>query len=376
MDWSRFVSRLIDRVKLRIPKLFASYMVEPPQSYPDPCSKRPFVMVVERFAEPLWKRVDPFVGCNEDQARACIDAIAGFQSSLLNRGVLESAMWLPHLPIGLKHNTAAHTRWLDCFKVLSPILEGFLSEATYECCQKLCKFEAFGSEMLGRLMRPPVTVLHGNFHPGLNVTPLAWSGLRFGKTVFGPPSIAALDWGCVCKGRGVYDMAVLMALGLSTENRREWEPWMTVMYMDRMSTKGSEEAQQAFHDDFRASILVCLMHYLEMHCASFQAFHQLHPDAKKLITMGLKRLDSIIEDWEAIDVIGGSDRPKVIIEERVLVVYDPDEMTRSTRTKNWAMSKAEQRRDPPRPMQRSISNYLKKKRSVWIPGDGIATYPL
>lgn len=53
-------------------------------------------------------------------------------------------------------------------------------------------------------------------------------------------SMGIADWQCVARGQWALDVAYALAIGLTTEDRRDWERDLIRVYLDRLTEKVSE----------------------------------------------------------------------------------------------------------------------------------------
>eukprot|EP00931_Biecheleriopsis_adriatica_P034359 TRINITY_DN19852_c0_g4_i1.p1 TRINITY_DN19852_c0_g4~~TRINITY_DN19852_c0_g4_i1.p1 ORF type:complete len:761 (+),score=142.94 TRINITY_DN19852_c0_g4_i1:95-2284(+) len=301
--WLVIVQQLLRGRHLRVPQCYASYWVKDGDE-----AWRSFLLVLERLAEPEWLPVDPFVGCSDIQARSAVEALGATHRDFKARRLLDAHDWLPLTPLDLERPYIVHKQFTNCLQDLleNSSLRDVLSPVMLEICERLTDIESFGSKALGRLAKPPLTLLHGDFQPGMKKTALAWSGLRFTRTE--PPAVAALDWQWVCRGRGAYDLATFMALAVSVEERREWEPWMLMLYGEAAGGRGGVAARAEFDDDIRAGFLAVLVLFLLRNAGTLVAAdYEVDPRTRAAVLLGVERLSIAIEDWDAMKVLGGSE---------------------------------------------------------------------
>ncbi|CAE8643783.1 unnamed protein product [Polarella glacialis] len=302
--WSRFVARLMAGRPLRIPCCLASYWDDAGVTKEE--AWRNFLLVMERFPAQDWHAVDPRVGCNEEQARAAVKGIGSLHRAFSGRRMLDGVHWLPLTPLGLEKRAAARALYSDCLHglLLAGALQAALTPVALETLSKLSSSdEAFGAAV-ARLVQPPLTLLHGDFQPAPRQSVAAWTGLRF-STARQNPACAVLDWQCVSRGRGAYDLASFLALGLDVRARREMEPFLVLLYLEAAGIRGSENSRVEFYDDFRAGLLATAVFFLQRHAGTLAGGPEVDPAANQVALLGLHRLSVAIEDWNAIQLLGG-----------------------------------------------------------------------
>lgn len=296
--WLVIVKKMLEGRQIRIPRCLATYW----QGDGDE-SWRSFLLALERLGEPEWRSADAR-GCSDSQGRVAIESLGSMHHKFRGRRLLEAHTWLPMTPLSLDFPQLVSHQFSACFKALvsSGDLQGSLSPVVMEACELLCSLEAYGPKALGRLIRPPLTLLHGAYHCELGEGVQAWTGLRFSPV--DPPTVAALDWQWVCRGRGAFDLATFMALSLDAEDRREWEGMMLMTYGEAAGGRGGVAARAEFDDDLRAGFLATLVFFLLRTSCALSSGRE---DAAQQATLkGLRRLDAAIVDWGAVEILGES----------------------------------------------------------------------
>jgi len=143
------------------------------------------------------------------------------------------------------------------------------------------------------LLQPPITLLHGNFHPGI---------LKFSVASI-PPAVAAYDWQFVCRGRAGYDFAMFLALFSPPHVRREYEMELMMRYLLARDSYGSA-ARCAFKEEVRAGLLVAFVFYfLQKSC-------MLGTSSGEAVMRHIEWFGVAIDDWSCEDCVGGTDSPK------------------------------------------------------------------
>merc|ERR1712166_1545225 len=113
-----------------------------------------------------------------------------------------------HMENMYRHSFEEHHHFLQ--ECMSPRAYAILSKLR-DCYTPLAQ----------QMMKPPLTLLHGNFHPG---------ALRF-STATHTPTVAAYDWQFVCRGRGAYDFAMFLGLFAPPEVRQECDMELMMRYL-------------------------------------------------------------------------------------------------------------------------------------------------
>ena len=103
------------------------------------------------------------------------------------------------------------------------------------------------AEIKTRLARPPFTLIHGDARA---------DNLFFGDVGGGAPSVRAIDWQAVRRGRGAYDLAYFMATSLSADVRRAIQDGLTRAYADALTAAGCQcHSADSLRADVRDSLL-------------------------------------------------------------------------------------------------------------------------
>eukprot|EP00930_Biecheleria_cincta_P056701 TRINITY_DN42776_c0_g1_i1.p1 TRINITY_DN42776_c0_g1~~TRINITY_DN42776_c0_g1_i1.p1 ORF type:complete len:701 (+),score=121.97 TRINITY_DN42776_c0_g1_i1:85-2103(+) len=304
--WLVIVKHMLEGRQVRIPWCLATYWGGDGNE-----SWRSFLLSQERLGAPEWHVADDR-GCNDSQARAATECLGVMHNKFRGRRILEAHAWLPMTPLNLEFPQLITHQFTACFKGLlnSGDLKGSLSPVVLEACELMCSIQAYGPKGLGRLMRPPLTLLHGDYHSNLGPHVQAWTGLRFSPV--DPPAVAAVDWQWVCRGRGAFDLATFMALSLDVEDRREQEGGMLMIYGEAAGGRGGVAARAEFDDDLRAGFLATLVFFLLRSSSTLSSGRE---DAAQQATLkGLRRLDAAIVDWGAVEILGESKLARQLVE--------------------------------------------------------------
>ena len=104
------------------------------------------------------------------------------------------------------------------------------------------------AEIKARLARPPFTLIHGD----ARADNIFFCDVDDG----GAPSVRAIDWQAVRRGRGAYDLAYFMATSLSAEVRRAIQDGLTRAYADALTAAGCQcHSADSLRADVRDSLL-------------------------------------------------------------------------------------------------------------------------
>lgn len=280
--WKRFTQRLLAK-GLRLPRCLAASWKGTPET---------FLLVLEKLDEPCWERVDginEITSCTVAQAASAIDALAGFHNAFSDPRRLAGFEWLPTLPL---HEQTGHMAQIfkDNLKEHRALLEDCSTPRAMAVMDKLGDYYA---KLANQMSQPPLTLLHGNFHPG---------NLRFSTAATSAPAVAAYDWQFVCRGRGAYDFAMFLTLFASADVREECEMELMMRYL-MLRGRSGREAREDFKTDVRAGILLCFAFYFLNMSTTLNS--DPIPAAREAIMDDIDRFSSLIEDWDCDLSVGG-----------------------------------------------------------------------
>eukprot|EP00747_Dinoflagellata_sp_TGD_P026453 gnl/TRDRNA2_/TRDRNA2_131947_c1_seq1.p1 gnl/TRDRNA2_/TRDRNA2_131947_c1~~gnl/TRDRNA2_/TRDRNA2_131947_c1_seq1.p1 ORF type:complete len:137 (+),score=18.99 gnl/TRDRNA2_/TRDRNA2_131947_c1_seq1:1-411(+) len=123
--------------------------------------------------------------------------------------------------------------------------------------------------MMKRLAQPPLTLVHGDFHPG---------NVRFSTD--SPPIAAAFDWQFCCRCRGSYDFAYFITLFAPREVRQKCENDLAKCYLAAAERPSGDAAE--FINDVRAALLVVMSFFLMVNLHALRNGTILHGSIKKI----------------------------------------------------------------------------------------------
>lgn len=285
-----------------------------------------FDLSLERIGMPEWVSPDA-TGCSYNQMCAAVEALAHFHNHFAQTSKLDAHPWIPVTPLQLSCVPSVQAHYVSTFQSLRDYLSGAFSSETFTACERLCTCYP---ELLNRMAQPPLTLLHGQFQPAC---------VRF-SVRSGKPAVAAVDWRFVCRGRGAYDFALFLALGVSAEERREHERELVELYLQATGKASAfgfvpQPVRIAFEDEVRAALLLGLAHHLMRDAGSLSlAEPGRSSDAARL---RMERLGVAVDDWDSILLVGGF------------------ESTRKPKRLGGARAKKKPRRPKPRARGRSSS---------------------
>lgn len=251
-----------------------------------------FCLALESLSEPDWVCGSPGDGLTDEQAASVVDALGRFHRNFTGHGKIDGATWLPLLPLHGEKLELVQGRFRAAFEENRNEIQEVLSDLSFETCEKLCEGYA---DIVRQLGRPPLTLLHGGF---------SVSHLRFTKSVI-KPVVAATDWRLVCRGRGAYDFTCFMVSCAPPDMRREMENWLMMSYLSAAGHTGGRKSRIEFEDDVRTSLLALLAMTIALVADRLDS----EPEVSSYrVRTQLKWLGQACDDWDAISLLGGSDR--------------------------------------------------------------------
>jgi hypothetical protein len=277
-QWKQITLRLLARA-LRLPRCLAASWKGVPET---------LCLVVERLDPPGWMRADLAHGCSIDQAGAAIDALAGFHNAFADDRKLTGAQWLPDTSLG-EAIGQVEKAFGECFTEHRQLLVECTPPRAFAV---LDKFRHHYARLVQQLAQPPLTLLHGNFHPGC---------LRFSASS-SQPIVAAYDWQNVCRGRGAYDFAMFLGCFASVQVRHDCEMELMMRYLMARGLSG-RDAREAFKSEVRAGLLVAFAFFFLRVSGKLAAEPTV--EAKEKIMESIERFTMAIEEWDCAESVGG-----------------------------------------------------------------------
>lgn len=206
----RFYEQLADEVPVRVPAFYGGAMDEQTQR---------FALLLEDVSG--GRQVDQSEGCSVDDAAAGLAELARMQGAWWTSPRLDEVEWLASLSknsagIGLGYDMA-------CDGFLADHADG-LPAAAVSAVEPL---RGRVPDLIDALCRDPHTLVHGDFRLDNLVFPAGGAG---GPLVF--------DWQNVARGSGLVDVAQLVALGLTPEDRRSSEEGLLRGYLSGLEGAG------------------------------------------------------------------------------------------------------------------------------------------
>lgn len=183
---------------------------------------------------------DSVAGCTQAQAQLAIGQLASFHASWWGSPQLDALDWLP-----LKDAEAAFYE-----EVYPDSWRSFLEKTGDGMPQRLRDIgDRLGEEIASiknRLVRPPLTMLHGDYR----------LDNCFFPTADGSPSFVVIDWEFCVRGRGTHDVATFISEAFPTEQRRAEEMVLLRLYHETLVENGvSGYTFAECVEDYRLSML-------------------------------------------------------------------------------------------------------------------------
>jgi len=265
-------SHLVLAGALRVPRCLASHWSPSGRALGAEVS----VLVLETLAAPTWVRADHQKGCSVGQALTVVEALGRFHAMFARSDEVNKYSWLPVTPLDVELVDYYQDHFAACFETLGLFVRNHLSSVAFDACRRLCDRY---SEVVARLARPPLTLVHGDFHLG---------NIMFSTT--SPPVAAAFDWQFACRCRGAYDFAYFVALFAPPDIRRGCENKLVRRYLWACGRSG--EAAE-FADEVRAALLVIMSFYMMLNMNYFQR----HPTTRVPLGRCIKWIGECMDDW-------------------------------------------------------------------------------
>merc|ERR1719313_2828376 len=98
-----------------------------------------------------------------DQTVASVEALGRFHSDFARPGALCRYPWLPATPLDVLKAGHMQARLAECLLDMEGYLKKVLTPWVFNACQALPKHYP---ELVARFARQPLTLLHGDMHPG------------------------------------------------------------------------------------------------------------------------------------------------------------------------------------------------------------------
>ncbi len=241
-----------------------------------------FVLVMQDVSH--LRCADQVAGCQRDDARAALIALARHHASFWNDARLtggDELAWLPYssdspTPEGVAQGLAgAWEPFVDFIGAdLSPEIKAvgeWLPEAARE------------------LLTVPdghaVTITHGDYR----LDNLFFDDAR---------TVTALDWQITTKHVGGYDFAYFVSQSLSSDDRRRYLDELVETYLSTLANAGIDYPEEQFWLDVRRALLFCLVYPVQC-----MALDLTDPRAAALVREMAHRASSAIIEMGALELV-------------------------------------------------------------------------
>jgi hypothetical protein len=228
----RFYEHLAPTLPLRIPRCYWSSF--------DPQTKR-FALLLEDLDH--LQVGDQLRGIPASRARTVANRLATAHARWWDSTRLDDLDWIPRLDGPITRQLADLYR--DYWPAFVAIHGDHLPSGSIRLGTQV---RSQLGELLTKLSRPPVTVIHGD---------LRAENLLFGQRA--PHPIAVIDWQLAARGRGVFDVAYLLCQSMTVPERRRHEieilrAWHRELVHAGISRYSFEHAAA----DYKLGALACL----------------------------------------------------------------------------------------------------------------------
>ena len=162
-------------------------------------------------------------GCTQTEAKATVNHICRFHALWWESPRLKAFEGLREFALSTDGNA-----WADAHREWWPAFVGKLGYELPDSVARVGKLLGEHRESIVRKLfdRPPLTLIHGDFH---------LDNLLFGEL---PESIFIVDWQFIKLGHGVWDVAYFLSQNLSPADRRAIEMDLLAMYVRVLSDRG------------------------------------------------------------------------------------------------------------------------------------------
>jgi aminoglycoside/choline kinase family phosphotransferase len=197
-----------------------------------------FIIIMEDLAD--YQIGDQITGATLAETEICVDELAKVHASFWNQ--VADYDWLPHID-GSQHasnmRVGTEAGWDSMMKIFGEFVPDAVNDNRESIQKAIGPFQK-------RLNRAPITLIHGDFR---------MDNLFFGKSQ-GQHPLIILDWQGPLLGRGIQDVAQLMAQSTQTDVRRAHQRSLVQRYVDALAANGVKDYgfDEAW-DDYRHATL-------------------------------------------------------------------------------------------------------------------------
>jgi ecdysteroid kinase len=204
-----------------------------------------FVMLMEDLAP---ARVgDQLAGCNAEDARSAVGALARCHALWWENPRLKSFAWLPATndPI----NQFAQVAYQQCWEPFVAFVGAQMTPALRRTGETLATNVI---RMLDGFVERPNTLVHGDYRA---------DNLFFGDAGQGAAALAAVDWQVTSRGAGAFDLAYFLSGNVSADVRKSIEMDLLRHYTDILRDNGVQGyGFDRCLEDYRFGVLFCLLY--------------------------------------------------------------------------------------------------------------------
>ena len=272
----RFYTEVAPKSSIRVPDLiYSDYDLE----------TKKFILILEDCSR--YELVDQIKGLNYDQTKQAIISIADFHARWWDAPDLFSFAWM------FKSWDETSTSYIDTFRdswdlaVKSEVFLELLPEGGRKIGEKVYKHFP---GLINDIRFKNLTMIHFDYRA---------DNMFFDYENSDNP-IITIDWGSLLVGRGIMDIAYLLALSIKIDSRRQIEKEMITLYLKRLKERGilSFDFDMAWDDYLQA--LVVYVAFLPL---AFTQLDRSDPRAIKLGKVSTNRLFGAIIDNDATSVL-------------------------------------------------------------------------
>ena len=269
-----FYRELSDGVLIRTPRCYYGYT--------DPATGNS-ILVLEDLNHA--RQGDSVAGCSRDEARQCMRQLAEFQAQWWDSPLLDRLTWMP-----------LRSAEVDSYQEMyADAWASLLQKAGDAMPRRLRllgdRLAAEIHEIKGKLSRPPVTIVHGDYR--LDNCFFTASGDR--------QPLVVMDWEFCVRGRGAYDVATFVSEAFPPQERKATETGLLREYLSILEDRGVEG--YSFDEclyDYRVSMLELFAFWtITGGYCNYEGER-----AKKYLRNTLGRLDAAIRDLKSTETVG------------------------------------------------------------------------
>lgn len=238
-----------------------------------------FVLLLEDLGG--RRMVDQVAGCDVDDARRAMVAVATHHAAFWDSPVLSTLDW------GVRIIDPPNPQALvPALKASWPIIESQFAELLpgplFDAARRLPDHVV---PLMEQLSEPPLTLAHGDY--------------RLDNLFFGDDDVAVVDWQICGFGRGPYDVAYFLSQSLVPEERKANEQTIVRAYHDTLVAHGvSGYSFEECWDDYRKATL-----FVSVYPLNAGSVDLVNDRAVELFRTTLTRSMAAISDLDALDFL-------------------------------------------------------------------------